>query len=277
MFCSRTNLPRFILMAICLFLFTGCAAIQPKAKADYTVDVAGMDFAFVKGGTFQMGSNQNSDEQPVHSVNIDDLFVGMYEVTFEQFDQYCETSPQCETPSDKKWGRGNRPAINVSWNASNAYAEWLSEQTGLKFRLPTEAEWEYFARGGTTTPYWTGKTLPKGSANCKDCGSKWDNKMTAPVGSFAPNPWKIYDTAGNVVEWVLDDFEKGYENAPTDGSALVIADRNRKVQRGGAWSYSSDELRSAARDYRRPNSAKDDTGFRLVLIPTEQIPLPPVK
>lgn len=237
-----------------------------------------MDFAFVKGGSFQMGSDQKSDEQPVHTVTVDDLFVGMYEVTFAQFDQYCKTIPQkCEPPSDQKWGRENRPVIYVSWQEANDYAEWLSEKTGHKFRLPTEAEWEYFARAGTETPYWSGTKLSKGLANCSDCGSKWDNTSTAPVGSFRPNPWKIYDTMGNVIEWVKDSYHNNYSNAPSDGSAFIHNTNLRKVQRGGAWSYTAKDSRSTARDYRKANKRTDDAGFRLVLEPSAQIPTAPTK
>jgi formylglycine-generating enzyme required for sulfatase activity len=274
----RLSALKALTLALSVLLVTGCASIQPKVKADYSVDLAGMEFVFVKGGTYQMGSDQKPDEQPVHTVTIDDLFVGMYEVTFAQYDQYCKTIPQqCEPPSDQRWGRDNRPVIYVSWDEANAYAEWLSEQTGQKFRLPTEAEWEYFARAGTDTPYWRGETLPKGTANCLDCGSQWDNTSTAPVGSFRPNPWKIYDTVGNVVEWVTDSYTNNYGNAPTDGSAAVSAADLRKVQRGGAWNYAAKHSRSASRDYRKANKRTKDAGFRLVMEPSAQTPIPPAK
>ncbi|GAB6082831.1 formylglycine-generating enzyme family protein [Desulfuromonas carbonis] len=233
-----------------------------------------MDFVFVKGGSFQMGSDQKPDEQPVHDVKVDDLFVGMYEVTFTQFDQYCKMIPrECEPPDDQNWGRGSRPVINVSWQDANAYADWLSKQTGHRFRLPTEAEWEYFARAGTSTPYWSGATLSSGLANCANCGSKWDNKSTAPVGSFRPNPWNIYDTMGNVIEWVTDSYKTNYTNAPTDGAAVIINTESRKVQRGGAWNYQANDLRSTARDYRKANSHTLDAGFRLVLEPSAHLPI----
>ncbi len=274
----RLSVLKALTLALSVLLVSGCASIQPKAKANYSVDLAGMDFVFIKGGTYQMGSDQKSDEQPVHEVTVEDLFVGMHEVTFAQFDQYCKTIPQqCEPPSDQEWGRGNRPVIYVSWQDANAYADWFSEQTGHKFRLPTEAEWEYFARAGTTTPYWSGATLSKGLANCSDCGSKWDNKSTAPVGSFRPNPWGIYDTMGNVIEWVTDSYENNYTNAPTTGSAVISSTDSRKVQRGGSWDYTARDLRSTARDYRRANSRTRDGGFRLVLEPSAQTPIPTTK
>lgn len=252
----------FLLLSLLLTL-PGCMAPKP----DYTAKPVNMDFVFVKGGTYQMGSLNYSREQPVHQVTIGDLYVAMYEVTFKQYDQFCLSVPSCEPPSDAGWGRGSRPVINVSWHDANAYAEWLSNETGLKFRLPTEAEWEYFARAGTTSPFWTGRKIPKGRANCQDCGSQWDNVRPAPVGSFPPNPWGIYDTIGNVIEWVADDYTEGYRNAPNDGSPMVIDGNERKAQRGGAWDYPAKDSRSAARDYRKSNIRTKDAGFRLVMVP----------
>ena len=126
-----------------------------------------------------MGSMERANEQPVHSVTVPDLFVGMYEVTFKQYDQYCTANPSCELPSDEDWGRGDRPVISVTWNDANAYTAWLSEQTGQQFRLPTEAEWEYFARAGTTTTFWTGESLPPNSVNCTNCGRECTNLRPA--------------------------------------------------------------------------------------------------
>lgn len=264
-----------ILIIIAMLLISGCSIFQPQAKPDYTVTAADMDFVFVKGGTFKMGTSR-ATEKPIHDVTISDLFVGMHEVTFEQFDLYCTATPKCKPPTDESWGRGDRPVINVTWDDANTYATWLSKQTGLQFRLPTESEWEYFARAGTTTSYWTGDSLPKDTANCRGCGSKWDNKMTAPVGSFPPNPWGIHDTAGNIIEWVQDDYKNDYAGAPADGSAVILNESSRKVQRGGAWNYRTRALESSARDYRSINTVKSDTGFRLVLIPSTAI-LPPAK
>jgi formylglycine-generating enzyme required for sulfatase activity len=261
------------LSLVVLFL-SGCAGMMERAKPDYTVAGTDMDFVFVKGGTFEMGSTERPDEQPVHSVAVDDLFVGMYEVTFEQFEQYCNAISSCEPPSDNRWGRDDRPVIYVSWHDANAYAQWLSTQTGLQFRLPTEAEWEYFARAGTTTPFWQGDTVPQGSANCRDCGSQWDNQMTAPVGSLQPNPWKLYDTAGNVAEWVLDDYKHGYEQPPTFSTPHPYDGSTRKVIRGGAWSESQNYRRSSARDRRLAIDRKDDTGFRMILLPSNSVPIP---
>lgn len=99
----------------------------------------------------------------------------------------------------------NRQVINESWDDAATFAEWLSKETGLASSQPTEAQWEYFARAGTKGRYRTGKQWRENATNCSECGNSWDNRMKAPVGSFPPNPWGIYDTAGNVAEWTLDD------------------------------------------------------------------------
>jgi formylglycine-generating enzyme required for sulfatase activity len=225
-----------------------------------------MNFVFVPPGTFQMGSltGKNNRELPVHEVTLPGFAVGMYEVTFAQYDAFCEATGR-EKPSDEGWGRKNRPVINVRWDDANAYAAWLSKETGLSFSLPSEAQWEYFARAGTTSRYWTGDSLEKGEANCSDCGSKWDDKMTAPVGYFKHNPWRIYDTAGNVHEWCLDDLHRTYQGAPTDGQAWFGGDEQRKVNRGGAWNSAPRYLASHSRDYREKDIPRNSIGFRLVL------------
>ena len=105
-------------------------------------------------------------------------------------------------PDDNGWGRGKRPVINVSWQDAVDFATWLSKKNKRTFRLPTEAEWEYAAKAGTSTPYWWGHKLLPGMAVCNACGSDWDGKSTAPVGSTKPNPWGVYDMNGNVWEWV---------------------------------------------------------------------------
>jgi formylglycine-generating enzyme required for sulfatase activity len=147
--------------------------------------------------------------------------------------------------------------INVSWDDARVYAAWLSKQTGKRYRLPTEAEWEYAARAGTATAYWWGDEIRQDSkvwANCYEgCGSRWDGKQMAPVGSFRASPFGLYDTAGNVWEWVQDCWHNGYQGAPSDGSAWGAGGRagcGRRVLRGGSWCIIPAPLRSAYRyDY----------------------------
>ena len=149
--------------------------------------------------------------------------MGRYEVTFAQYDAFVEATGR-EQPSDSGWGRGTRPVINVSWNDATAFAAWLSEQTGKRFRLPTEAEWEHATRAGSTTEYWWGNEIGSNRANCDGCGSQWDKEKTAPVGSFAANPFGLFDVHGNVWEWTSSCY---------DGNCGV------RVLRGGSWALQS--------------------------------------
>jgi formylglycine-generating enzyme required for sulfatase activity len=221
---------------------------------------------------FVMGSEESSDEQPPHPVDIQRPFaIGQYEVTFKEYDRYLfATGRKLEDfPRDQGWGRGTRPVIYVSWQDVKGYAKWLSEETGKHYRLPTEAEWEYAARARTTTPYWWGDDIQQHGkvwANCYNCGSKWDAKQTAPVGSFEPNPFGLYDTLGNVWEWVEDCWHGNYEGAPTDGSAWLEEDGGncaRRVVRGGSWNYRPWNVRSATRDWSSRDGRNFVQGFRL--------------
>jgi formylglycine-generating enzyme required for sulfatase activity len=223
-----------------------------------------MKFLAVPGGTFQMGQNDsNPEEGPVHQVTLEGFYVGAFEVTFNEYDAFCKATGRT-LPDDDGWGRENRPVINVSWEDANAFADWLSQQGNATFSLPTEAQWEYFARAGTETPYWTGAQLPPEAANCGNCGSQWGHQ-SAPVGSFFPNPWGIYDTAGNVSEWTLDDIHPDYTGAPVDGSAWLSPGAPKKIHRGGNWWYPARDIRSAMRDWDTPDTRSNRVGFRLLV------------
>ena len=154
----------------------------------------------------------------------------------------------------------------VSWHDARAYAKWLSEKTGKAYRLPSESEWEYVSRSGTDTRYWWGEEIVEGKANCDGCGSEWDNKSTSPVGRFSANGFGLYDTLGNVWEWVEDCWHGNYEGAPVDGSAwLASNDGNcdQRVLRGGSWVNLPYFLRSADRGRSFSSEGDGDTGFRL--------------
>ncbi len=169
-------------------------------------------------------------------------------------------------PDDKGWGRGDQPVINVSFHDAHAYARWLVNKTGKKYRLPTEAEWEFAARASTTTAYWWGDVIGQANAVCNDCGSQWDAQQTAPVGSFKSNPFGVYDTAGNVWEWTQDCWHDDYTGAPTDGSAWLGmngGDCTRQVVRGGSWNYNPLLLRSADRFRYNSDLSNFDSGFRV--------------
>ena len=137
-------------------------------------------------------------------------------------------------PPDEGWGRGKRPAINVMGRRQRL-RRLAGGKTGKPYRLLTEAEYEYATRAGTTTAYPWGDAIGKNNANCTGCGSQWNGKQTAPVGSFAANGFGLYDMVGNVWEWTRDCYHDGYNGAPTDGSAWTSGDCNRRVVRGGSW------------------------------------------
>jgi len=226
----------------------------------------------VPSGSFTMGSRARergpSNERPRHRVRIDYRFaVGVYEVTFDEW-YACVDGGGCgsyvpDIP-DNSWDRENRPVINVSWDDAQSYVSWLSARTGKTYRLLSESEWEYVARAGTETAYSWGDSVGVNRANCDGCGSQWDDKQTAPVGSFAANAWGVYDMHGNVWEWVQDCWNKSYEGAPSDGSSWESGDCDRRVLRGGTWAIYPRRLHSAARGSR---STEDDRyhydGFRV--------------
>jgi formylglycine-generating enzyme required for sulfatase activity len=207
------------------------------------------------------------DERPVREVMIQRLFaMSRYEVTFDQYGEFAQAMGR-ELPEDEGFGRRRQPVIRVSWNDAVAYAEWLSGQTDMRYRLPTEAEWEYAARARTETPYWWGNEVRQGLANCRVCGSKWDGKGTAPVGSFKPNAFGLYDTSGNVSEWVQDCRHASYQGAPADGSAWEEkggGDCGVRGIRGGMWLWAHDYVRSSSRMWNRPSFSGRALGFRLV-------------
>ena len=196
----------------------------------------------VPAGSFMMGSEQGeSDEKPVHKVTFAKLFaVSKYEVAFAEWD-VCAAAGACQPASDSLWGRDRRPVINVSWYQVQRYVEWLSRLTGKKYRLLTEAEWEYAARAGTTTKYFWGDDVGKGNANCDRCDSEWDNKQTAPVGSFKANPFGLHDLHGNVWEWTQDCLNKSYAGAPDDGTAWTTVCRKRSIKTHATLSSGRDQ------------------------------------
>ncbi len=220
-----------------------------------------------------------SDEQPVHSVSVDKLAMGRYEVTVAEFRRfvnatgyqtYAEKKGGCYSYANGwKWVDGadwrnpgisqtdTHPVVCVSWNDATAYTKWLSEQTGHTYRLPTEAEWEYAARAGTETKYWWGNEIGSNKANCYNnlCGDSFD--YTAPVGSFAKNPFGLYDTVGNVWEWTCSEYEGKYA-----GKEQQCADAGYFVLRGGAWNDNATRARSANRDGNDPANRGGDCGFR---------------
>ena len=218
----------------------------------------------LSGGKYIRGDAEgDGDERPPKEIDLGPFAIGVHEVTFLEYDQFCEATGR-DKPDDQEWGRGFRPVVNVTWKDAQAYVEWLSQQTGQRYRLPTDAEWEYAARGGQKSRYWWGDELGVAMANCAGCGSLWDSEQSAPVARLPANPFGLHDTAGNVFEWVEDCWNDSYEQAPSDGSALETMGCGKRVIRGGAWSFPPHEVRSANRWRDFPSRSSDDTGFRVV-------------
>ncbi len=254
----------------------------------------GPEMVRISAGRFRMGDIQNgggSDEKPVHRVSVNQFAMGKYEVTVGEFRRFVKvTGYKTEAEKgegcwvyDESWGykkkanwrnpyfsqNENHPVTCVSWNDAIIYTRWLSQQTGKQYRLPTEAEWEYAARAETETKYWWGNDIGKNMANmanCDGCGSRWDNKKTAPVGSFSANSSGLYDTVGNVWEWNADSWHNNYKNAPNDGRIWKTgSDNSRRVLRGGSWSSNPVYCRAAVRDRHASVERNQSIGFRVAV------------
>ncbi|MEA2950027.1 MAG: hypothetical protein QOI40_5357, partial [Alphaproteobacteria bacterium] len=217
----------------------------------------------VPAGSFQMGS-ASEFENPVHNVKIEKPFaIGRHEVTFDEWDQCVEEGGCKHRPDDRDWGRGDRPVINVSWLDAKTFVTWLSQKTGKTYRLPSEAEWEYAARGGATTPYWWGRDIGVRQANCRDC--KTDSpQQTLPVGSFKANQFGLFDTAGNAAEWVEDCWNDNYRGAPANGTAWQTGQCRLRVLRGGAFDSQARYLRSQSRFRYDSDVRFSANGFRVL-------------
>lgn len=221
----------------------------------------------IPAGSFRMGCVSGNaceaPELPVRAVTIATPFsMSKHEVTFDEFDRFARATGR-ERPDDSGWGRGRRPVISVSWEDASAYASWLSAETGKRYRLPTEAEWEYAARAGGETAYGWGESLGAGEANCNGCGRSLDR--TVPTGTFRANAWGLHDMHGNVWEWVEDCWNPSYTGAPVDGSAWAQGDCQRRILRGGSWFNPSAFARSAARLSGNPTVRGNIAGFRVVV------------
>jgi formylglycine-generating enzyme required for sulfatase activity len=233
------------------------------------------EMVVVPAGSFTMGSPASEAERldsegPQHSVTIAKPFaVGRFAVTFDEWDA-CVADGGCNgyKPADR-WGRGRQPVIYVSWDHAKTYAAWLSRKTSKPYRLLSEAEREYAARAGTTTPFWWGASISTSQANYDGnytygSGSKGEFRAkTVPVDTFQPNAWGLYQMHGNVYDWVEDCYLDSYAGAPTDGSAWVSGDCSRRVLRGGSWNINPGYLRAAYRNWYSSGYRDSNVGFRL--------------
>ena len=222
----------------------------------------GPEMVVIPAGRFRMGCISRrscyEDEKPTHDVAVPEAFaVSKYEVMFEDYDRFTYPSQV----DDGGWGRDRRPVINVSWNDAKEYVVWLSRQTGQSYRLLSEAEWEYVARAGSSTPYSWGQTYYPHRANCILCDDRW--QFTAPVGEFQANEFGVHDMHGNVWEWVEDCWNESYAGAPSDSSAWLSGDCNQRVLRGGSWAATFDDIISGRRSKASADGRYSGGGFRV--------------
>jgi len=241
----------------------------------------GPEMVLIPAGYFRMGDIQgggSSDEQPVHSVYVNKFAMGKFEVTVGEYMGFVkatnsnhpewleeDSSYNINTGSDdyyKKFGSAltneNHPIIGVSWYNTVAYTEWLSNQTGKEYRLPTEAEWEYAARAGTETKYWWGNDIDKSKANYNRNLGK-----TYPVGNYKPNPFGLYDTVGNLWEWTCSEYENKYNGK--ENKCINKNNIKNLVLRGGSWYGKPRYVRTADRSKNTPGNRFDGLGFRVVM------------
>ncbi|MBE9007843.1 SUMF1/EgtB/PvdO family nonheme iron enzyme [Fortiea sp. LEGE XX443] len=252
---------------------TGNITNRRNQEAKYFVEDLGngvtLEMVQIPGGTFMMGLPEDegySSEKPQHEVKVPGFFMGKYEVTQAQYQAIMGTNPS-------NFKGEKLPVENVSWNDAVEFCQKLSDRTGRKYRLPSEAEWEYACRAGTTTPFYLGETITPELVNYDGnypygAAPKGEyREQTTNVGIFPPNPFGLFDMCGNVWEWCQDDYNSNYQGAPTDGSALLVGKNNNiKLLRGGSWFYFAQNCRSAYRnDYAREDRS-NNVGFRVVAV-----------
>lgn len=229
---------------------------------------------------------RSPDESPVHSVHIGyALAISTYPVTVGEFSYFVHSTGyhrrrDCEAYDRERpgpqpardWQRPGfaqtdaHPVTCMAWSDARAYLKWLSGMTGKHYRLLSESEYEYAARGGSVTAFFWGSQADVGHANCDGCGGRWDGRSTSPVGSFAPNGFGLYDFVGNVWSWTADCWSD-YSNTPGDGSASGSLDCRRRVLRGGSWYFPPRAARSAERYWIDEHSRFYDVGFRVARLP----------
>jgi formylglycine-generating enzyme required for sulfatase activity len=202
---------------------------------------------------------QRAEEPRIEAEIAYPFALGKYEVTWSEWELCVRAGGCATTPEDGGYGRGDRPVIHVTRQDALDYAAWLGTHAGRRYRLPSEAEWEYAARAGTGTARWWGEELGVGRTVCVGCGSRWDNRSTAPVGSFPANPFGLHDMLGNVSEWIADCWHPSHDGQPGDGTARVETSPwwkdgacERPMRKGGAWSHYPWATRAAQRGFWRP-------------------------
>ena len=217
----------------------------------------------LRGGTFMMGGNDDLSEKPIHQVTVKPFAISRYPISVREWNE-CAAAKGCAFTAT---GKDDAPVTNVSWRDAKQFVAWLAGATHKAYRLPTEAEWEYAARGGTQTKYWWGEELQPGMANCKNCADVAVADQPVKVGTFRPNPFGLYDMGGGVDQWVEDCWHKNYQGAPSDGSSWSESDCGSHVIRSGSWKNDARYVRPANRDSYDTNVRYPTHGLRVALSP----------
>ena len=223
---------------------------------------AGPRMVVIPAGAFRMGSSRSTspEERPRREVSVAQFAVSQYEITVAEYARFAAASGRAAARGLTQ----NSPVRSVSWDDARAYAAWLSAETGQRYRLASEAEWEYMASTGKRTSFWWGREPGVGRAHCFDCESGLDTGRPARIGNFEANAFGVYDTAGNVAEWVQDCWHKNYAGAPADASVREGGDCSLRVVRGGAYRSPAQSIRSAKRDKFKADQAYEYIGIRVV-------------
>ena len=287
-----------LLLIAAAFALATTATAEERQDREFAECTGCPQMVGIPAGRFVMGSPASEpgrfdNEGPQHVVSIKAFALGKYDVTSEEFLLFLkETGYQpepCNALLNMKWrslGNGYAyppydeeprrwPASCLDWKDAEAYIAWLNKKARLEhpamsknpYRLPSEAEWEYAARAGTSTARWWGDPIGTGNANCNGCGSKWDNSVLAEVDAFAPNPFGLYGMLGNVWQWTADCWHRSYVGAPGDGRAWTEKTCAKHVLRGGSWDNVPVFIRSAARSSGARDGGEYDysslAGFRV--------------
>jgi formylglycine-generating enzyme required for sulfatase activity/class 3 adenylate cyclase len=236
-------------------------AAQPTTPA--VASVREPEMISLRGGSFAMGSNEDVSEKPVRQVTVKPFAMGKFPVSVREWNA-CAAAKACGFTAS---GKDDAPVGNISWSDAKQYVAWLAETTRKPYRLPSEAEWEYAARGGTQTRYWWGDQFQPGMVNCKNCSDIPAIDQPVKVGSLKPNPFGLFDMGGAVDQWVEDCWHRNYQGAPADGSAWVENECPSHVIRSGSWRKDSAYARTSNRGSYDTNVRYPTHGFRVALSP----------
>jgi formylglycine-generating enzyme required for sulfatase activity/class 3 adenylate cyclase len=219
------------------------------------------EMILLRGGSFAMGSSEDASEKPIRQVTVKPFAMGKFPVSVREWNA-CAAAKSCGFTAT---GKDEAPVTNVSWSDARQYAAWLAETTRKPYRLPSESEWEYAARGGTQTRYWWGDQFQQGMVNCRNCSDIPATDQPVKVGSLKPNPFGLFDMGGGVDQWVEDCWHKTYQGAPVDGSAWIENECTSHVIRSGSWRKASDYARASSRGNYDTNVRYPTHGFRVAL------------